>query len=83
MEIVLPPISKRKAVRISCGLNTCPSNAFNTVRDEMRVGEPRDFQHDKDMIHVATPSSKMVRKMFLLRQLMVNMKVTEGGRHGS
>ena len=48
----------------------------------MRVGEPRACQHEKDIIHVVIPSSRMVQKMFLLRQPMVNLKVTEGGGHG-
>ena len=83
MESVLPPISMGKVVRIPCGLNTCPSNAFNTVGEETRVGQPRAYPHDKDIIHVAAPSSKIVQHMFFPRQPMVNMKVTKGGRRGS
>ena len=34
-------------------------------------------------MHVAAPSSRTIRHMFLPRQPMVNMKVTEGENHGS
>ena len=83
MVTVLPSISTGKAVRIPWGLKICPSNAFNTVGEEMRVGETRAYQNDKDIMQVAAPSSKTVRQMFLPRHPMVNMKVTDGGRWGS
>lgn len=79
----MPPIYTGKATRIPCGFNICPSNAFNTVGDETRVREPRDFQHTKDLMHVAAPSSRTVRKIFFLRQPMVSINGTKGGRHGS
>ena len=60
METFFPPIDIGKVVRIPCSLNTCPSNAFNTVGDEMRVGEPRVCQHNKDIIHIVVPSSRNV-----------------------
>ena len=83
MKTVLPLISIGKGVRIPCDLNTSPLKSFNTIGDEMRVGELRAFQHDKDIIHVVTPSSKTIQQMVLSRQPMFNMNVTKGGRCGS
>ena len=41
------------------------------VSDVVSWGEPRYFQHVKDMMHVVTPSSSIVQKIFLLRDQTV------------
>jgi hypothetical protein len=66
-ETVFPASSTGNEGRILWGLKKCPSKDLRMVYDVVSWGEPRDFQHVKDMMHVVVPSSSIVQKTFLLR----------------
>jgi len=64
IEIVLPPNSMGKVLIIPWGWNICPSNYFYHDAYVLRFGEPREFQHDIEIMQVEAPSSIRVRKIF-------------------
>ena len=62
---VLPPSVIGNVGTIPCFLKTCPLKAFSIDCDGTISGEPKPFQHDREMTNMEAPSSTTVLWMLM------------------